>query len=145
MLATLLVAGCTTPADDLVLPVRNPTAPVASQADVTIDRLAGRWRVVEAYPDQAPRIVIIGEGAVRLDTNDPVSAGLIGPGRLQVGDAVWWVHWLDVDNRTAAIGDPDGDFVWIMDRTPASSPDRLAAARDVLGWYGYDLTRIEVF
>jgi apolipoprotein D and lipocalin family protein len=65
-----------------------------------------------------------------------------GQGRYETGDGPLWVHWLDVGNRTAAIGDPWGGRVWIMDRTGTSSPDRIRAAREILHWYGYDLTRL---
>lgn len=51
------------------------------------------------------------------------------------------MHWLDDDNRTAALGDPGGARVWIMDRT-GTPRERLAAARSILAWYGYDLGRL---
>ncbi|MFN6978455.1 MAG: lipocalin, partial [Gemmobacter sp.] len=68
---------------------------------------------------------------------------LVAPGRLAVaGEAApWWVLWLDADARTAVIGTPGGSFGLILDRG-AIPADRLAAARDVLAWNGYDLGRL---
>jgi apolipoprotein D and lipocalin family protein len=60
---------------------------------------------------------------------------------LRLGGAPLWVHWLDFDNRTAALGAPDGSRVWIMDRSGAPA-ERLSAAREILDWYGYDLSRL---
>lgn len=64
-------------------------------------------------------------------------------GRLTAGGQQFWVHWLDINNRTAVIGSPDGRYGWIMDRTGAPSADRLKAAREILEWYGYDLSRMK--
>ena len=40
------------------------------------------------------------------------------------------------------MGDPDGQRVWIMDRTGRPG-ERLRIAREILQWYGYDVTRLE--
>lgn len=52
------------------------------------------------------------------------------------------VLWVDDDFRTAVVGTPDGSFGWIMDRPGEASADRLAAAREVLDFNGYDLGRL---
>ena len=49
VLACLVLSGCA-PAPELPrapIPLRNPTAPVASQANATLERLQGRWIVVQ--------------------------------------------------------------------------------------------------
>ena len=53
------------------------------------------------------------------------------------------VLWLDADNRTAAIGAPDGRIGWIMDRSPRGGADRIAAAREIMEWQGYDMARMK--
>ena len=53
-----------------------------------------------------------------------------------------WVYWMDFDDRTMAIGDPNSDFVAILDRAPTGGADRIRAAREILDWYGYDLSRL---
>ncbi|MDJ0820888.1 MAG: lipocalin family protein [Paracoccaceae bacterium] len=144
LVAALFLAGCAAtpdPLTDVTIPLRNPTAPVASQADVTLDRLQGDWRVVSGSGiTPGARLQIRGaqmviDGVVLALTDD-------GEGRLKLSDETLWVHWLDIGNRTAAVGDPAGSRVWIMDRTGAPR-ERLKAAREILDWYGYDLSRME--
>ncbi|WP_425070325.1 lipocalin [Sagittula sp. S175] len=122
------------------VPLRNPTAPVASQADVTLARIEGPWRVVQssrAYPGTP---VMIGGDAMQLGTTaKPLIA--LGKGRYAWGEGKLWVHWLDADNRTVALGDPGGTWFAILDRT-GKPGERLHAAREILEWYGYDLSRV---
>ncbi len=141
LVAALAIAGCARPADPVAAPVplRNPTAPVASQADVTAARLQGDWIVVQGA-GIAPGTVV--RGTADGLTVQGVEYILTAPGRLSNADGRLWVHWLDIGDRTAAVGDPDGGRVWIMDREAGSSPDRLRAAREILDWYGYDLRRL---
>lgn len=123
------------------IPLRNPTAPVASQADASAGRLSGNWVVVEGGGLAPGTRLQFGNGALVLDG---VAIPLTdqGAGRFDAGGAPLWVHWIDADNRTAAMGDPGGSRVWIMDRTGAPG-ERLRAAREILDWYGYDLNRID--
>lgn len=73
------------------------------------------------------------------------AAWVVGPGRLKVrldgvpiaGD--YWVLWVDEGYRTAVVGTPSGRFGWILNRDPEIPADRLAAAREVLAFNGYDL------
>lgn len=55
-----------------------------------------------------------------------------------------WVLWVDDGFRTAVIGTPDGSLGWIMDRKGRKgiSEDRLTAAKEILEWAGYDLSRL---
>lgn len=143
VLLLLCVMGCSEPAivPELPIPVRNPTAPIASQVDASLARLSGDWVVVQGAGLQPGSRLRFGTGTMALDgVSLPIADK--GQGRLDlVGEAIW-VHWLDVDNRTAALGDPDGGRVWIMDRTGRPG-ERLRAAREILEWYGYDLSRME--
>ncbi|WP_420861033.1 lipocalin family protein [Algirhabdus cladophorae] len=146
LLAVILLAGCTAPLDPVApIAFRNPTAQVASQADVTLERLAGEWRIVSIFDDAQFGAV----RQVRFDgPNMALNQQLLpvtrnAQGRLTAGGQQFWVHWLDINNRTAVIGSPDGRFGWIMDRNGTPSPDRLKAAREILEWYGYDLSRMK--
>lgn len=124
------------------IPLRNPTAPVASQVNVPISALVGDWIAVQSAG--------IDVGAkIRVDTQDiyikqkPAKYSYDRAGRFATDDGPLWVYWVDAGYRTVAMGDPQGTRVWIMDRRANSSPDRLRAARKILQWYGYDLTRLE--
>ncbi|MEC3860587.1 lipocalin family protein [Mesobacterium sp. TK19101] len=122
--------------------MRNPTAPVASQVNVPLSALLGDWIVVEGAGIEAG-------GDIRIDSQDIYIEGQSekysydGAGRFRTDDGPLWVYWIDVGYRTVAMGDPQGTRVWIMDRQASGSPDRLRAAREILQWYGYDLTRLE--
>ncbi len=121
--------------------LRTADAPLASQSDATIDRLDGRWIVVEGVGINHGFNLNFSGSRVRID-NEEKSVTSLGEGRFLFGEDPVWVHWLDVNNRTAAMGDPNGTRVWIMDRTGAPG-DRLKAAREILEWYGYDLSRLQ--
>ncbi|UYV36270.1 lipocalin family protein [Rhodobacteraceae bacterium D3-12] len=72
-----------------------------------------------------------------------------GPGRFEetggqaFGGAALWVLWMDADDRTVAIGTPNGRFGWIMDRKATGGQDRIKAASDIMEWMGYDLSKAQ--
>lgn len=138
----LLLAACAKPAAVVQnVPLRNPTTPVASQADATLARLQGSWRVVQSSRDAPGTPVVVMQDALRFG---PVAAPLRrqGQGRFAWGDGALWVHWLDADNRTVAMGDPHGGWYAVLDRSGAPG-ERLRAAREILEWYGYDLSQVK--
>lgn len=172
-----VVAGCTgpnMPPPAEVLLLRNPTANIGSQADVSPQDLAGRWAVRQAamgrWPGQQTLVQFDANAngfALRppLGTCDSrglcsTNAGLTEPvfyqpglpGRFVASDPDLaalaglpreiWVYWMDFDDRTMAIGDPGGRFVAILDRSAIGGADRITAARDILDWYGYDLSKV---
>lgn len=143
LLACLVLAACGGGSAELpsaAIPLRNPTAPVASQANATLDRLQGEWQVVEgAGLAPGTRLTIAGETATLDGARLPIRD--LSSGRFAFAGEEVWVHWLDDDDRTAALGDPGGARVWIMDRT-GQPRERLTAARSILDWYGYDLGRL---
>ena len=145
--------------------LRNPTAPLASQADVTAERLQGEWFVRQDVSDQREhnsfqfqldneslslmRCRLLG-GGIGCDGETLLVPS--GPGRWaakavdqwpSIPDGEMWVLWMDFDDRTLVIGDPLGRYVWVLDRKPEGGADRIKAARDILEWYGYDLDQLE--
>ncbi|QGY00427.1 lipocalin [Roseovarius faecimaris] len=54
-------------------------------------------------------------------------------------DMELWVIWIDDGYRTAAIGSPDSDLAFILDRKPKGGADRITAAREVLAFNGYNM------
>ncbi len=142
LLPLILLAGCAAPAalPPVTIPVRNPTAPIASQVDADLSRLSGDWVVVQGAGIRPGTRLRFGPDRVAID-GAVLSVAQTTAGRLTIGGEPVWVHWIDADNRTAALGNPDGTRVWIMDR--AGKPgERLRAAREILTWYGYDLSRV---
>jgi apolipoprotein D and lipocalin family protein len=131
-LALVVLTGCAAEVP-VTSGLRDPAAPMSSQVNVTPARLAGNWVVRVAWAGAAP-----GQ-AVRVA---PGRAVQTGPGRFRIGDGPeWWVMWMDGDNRTAAIGSPGGEFGWIMDRAPKGGADRIKAAKEIMQWMGYDMSR----
>ncbi|MCR8547134.1 lipocalin [Salipiger sp. P9] len=140
-LVLLLGACAKVPAlPEVTIPLRNPTAPVASQADASAARLRGDWVVVQGAGLAPGTRLRFSDSAMALDGVVLPMTGH-GAGRFEVAGQPLWVHWLDADDRTAALGDPGGARVWIMDRR-GSPGERLRAAREILAWYGYDLRRM---
>ncbi|GFE63435.1 lipocalin family protein [Litoreibacter roseus] len=160
--ACVALAACSPPSDQIL---RDPAAPIASIAEVDITRLTGDWVVVEAF--ESSEIGAVGD-KVRLlplrtgqsgaeygliigaETGrgmefalNRAASGRFEENRLASRNArAFWVLWVDTDYRTAVIGTPSGRHGWVMDRGQETSPDRLKAARDILDWYGYDLSQL---
>ncbi|GHE93532.1 hypothetical protein GCM10016455_12140 [Aliiroseovarius zhejiangensis] len=140
---------------------RGKSRPLSSTTRFDASRFAGRWEIRGefVYPGEKPSY-----GAVNLThSNGKITAmdvygpsGLLeryptkqpAPGRITVGtppfDTQYWVLWVDADYRTAAIGTPSGSFGWIIDRSRSGGEDRIKAARDVLGFNGYNLSRLQI-
>jgi apolipoprotein D and lipocalin family protein len=78
-------------------------------------------------------------------------ARITGPGRLEISPgsgpagATHWVLWVDEGYRSAVVGQPDGQGGAIWDRAAAMPRDRLAAAREVLDFNGYDLAGLRLW
>lgn len=157
VLACLALIACAKP---VVVPqggYRPAGAPIYSSVQVDSARLVGDWRQVAGFggPGCAPGgLRVSGSGPLQasyrlcLSGRDWTGAGAMqpaGPGRFVVAGRAWWVLWADADYRTLVIGTPDGSFGFVLDRTGRISPDRLKAAREILDWNGYDLSRLVVF
>ena len=164
------LAACTQDAPVLtpVETFRDPAAQIASQTNVTADRMAGDWAIRQRFaaptsPQTGMALTTLPNGALQLSI---LTGGCIddacfeeealvlfnqtGPGRWTPVDppvglieSELWVMWMDFDDRTAAIGTPSGAFGWIMDKSPTGGADRITAARDIMDWFGYDVSRLE--
>lgn len=147
---------------------RDPSAQIASQTNVTANRMAADWVIRQRFAaPTAPRsgmsLAALPNGALHLsilglrcvddvcfEEETLVLFAPTGPGRWTPVDPPaglitqeLWVMWMDFDDRTAAIGTPSGEFGWIMDKNPAGGADRITAARDIMDWFGYDVARLQ--
>ena len=153
LLCLTLLMSCARPAPPAPTIYRDLAAPIGSTTRGGLTDLSGDWIVAAAYPggpDGGPGQPIIinatgpASGTLQLGGSSvPVTVGL--PGRLRdvANGTEYWVIWVDDDFRTAVIGTPTGDFGWIMDRPGQASADRLVAAREILDFSGYDLSRLQ--
>lgn len=155
----LLLAACGAPQ----LPEARFRAQVPIYSNATFDstRLAGQWHQSAAFA--APDAPACRAGSARIAPDLSVTAALClngqttalrgtlrpsGPGRVVLPgvpaplDGEWWVLWADVDYRTLAIGTPDGRFGMVLNRGGPVPPDRMAAARELFDFNGYDLSRL---
>lgn len=147
---------------------RDTDAPIASKALFDPARYTGVWHEVARFPVffEAGCVGVTAEYGLRDDGLLSVlnicrnadgtersringTAEIVGPGRLKVRfgsvpfvAADYWVLWTDADYRTAVVGSPDGRSGWILNRSPDIPADRLTAARDILRFNGYDLSRL---
>lgn len=154
VLLCLLVAACARPVPPDTA-FRNPAVPISSIALFEAARLDGAWREVAGYglgrPCAGDALVFSASGA-RLDGTAcylPLGPGTAlapsGPGRLRTGvGAELWVLWVDADYRTLVLGTPSGSFAAVLNRGGPIPEDRLTAARRVLGFNGYDPSRLEI-
>ena len=142
---------------------RDPEAPIAATTRFEPAEFAGTYYVFAAFvaEGQAPHALPVTYAWDSASENFDVGGGpgapearfapleVIKPGRLRpvgrsgVEDEIW-VLWTDADYRTVVISDRAGSFGQILDRNPGGSPDRIAAARDILDWYGFDLSKLEM-
>lgn len=156
LLCGLFISGC---AGDAPPPAAGPSfrdqsQPIASKALWDPARFAGKWNIFAAYPGDdlcsAGALTLqIREGAVVetlrcADRPDRVLTGaLSGPGRYRVAGRDRWVLWADEAYRTAVIGTPDGSMAWILERSLQLPADRGEAARELLDFNGYDVSRLQ--
>ncbi|MEJ6390450.1 lipocalin family protein [Gymnodinialimonas ulvae] len=148
---------------------RDDTVQIASAAAFDPSRYVGRWYEVARYPNpfqsdcpgaiaeyglsETPGVLTVTN--LCLDASGQEIDRIIGTatdeglGRLSVRlqgvpvAAPYWVLWVDEGYRTAVVGAPNGRVGWILNRDPEIPPDRLAAAREVLDFNGYDLGQLQ--
>lgn len=148
---------------------RDGGVAIASAANFDPSRYLGRWYEVVRYPNpfqsecpgaiaeygasDAPGILTVRN--ICLDAAGQPSREVSGTatdeglGRLSVrlhgvpAAAPYWVLWVDEGYRTAVVGTPNGRVGWILNRDPVIPADRLAAAREVLDFNGYDLDQLQ--
>jgi apolipoprotein D and lipocalin family protein len=170
LVATLLLSGCAARAPDdpfaLFPSYRDRSVPIGSAALFDADRYLGRWYEVARFPvpfqagcvastaDYGPMEggVTVLNTCTRADGTISTITGtaeLVGPGRLVVRfgsvpfvAADYWILWVDEGYRTAVVGTPNGRAGWILNRDPTIPADRLAAAREVLDFNGYDVSQL---
>ena len=150
----LLLAACDRGLPTLPdeIPFRNPTATIAGTVRFDPGRFAGEWFIVARFTDDVD--------TRRVYLFDPLSGVMqeregeeqrdyrvTAPGVLEQisppsGETLV-VMWVDDGFRTAAVGTASGSRGVILDRRPGSSPDRLAAAREILDFNGWDTSRLQ--
>jgi apolipoprotein D and lipocalin family protein len=160
----LSLGACAVP----VAVYRDTSVTIASAAAFDPARYAGRWYEIARFPvpfqdgctDTVAEYTPQADGTLSVVNTCRVggetrriegSAQVTGPGRLSVSfdtvpfvSAPYWVLWVAEDYGSAVVGVPSGRAGWILNREPVMSPDRLEAARQVLDFNGYDVSRLSM-
>lgn len=163
----MVLAACAKPAPTR-LSFRDAGLSLYSNAVFERDRMFGDWVQVAAFAPSnaggchagtarfAPQgdrvalqanLCLSGEAVAYTGVVSFIEAGrmvLSGADPAGIGQE-WWVVWVDVDYRTMVIGTPSGDFGFILNRDGRLPADRLAAAREILEWNGYNLAKLRNF
>ncbi|SFS68467.1 apolipoprotein D and lipocalin family protein [Sulfitobacter marinus] len=158
LLALLLLAGCGAQGPKLTDGYRDPSALIGSTSRYDAARFKGAWVVRGSFDADAPATVAFvdsrGGPAFQFCDSDGACddvwpATSTGQGRYALtgpdGETkTFWVLWVDEGFRTAAVGNPAGDFGWILDRKPTGGADRIRAAQEILDFNGYDISQLRM-
>lgn len=154
---TLALAACAAPPP---AGFRAPGKRIYSVAVFSPERFAGPWHEVAGFYDPAKASCALGltraalhNGGLSLTLSDcagpaatvpatRLAAARFAPALKGPRGAPWWVLWVDQDYRTAVIGTPSGQWGAILNRTPKIPADRMEAARQILDFNGYDISRL---
>ncbi len=148
-LALLALGGCAAlhPPGDKAAGYRDQTAIIGGTTRFDLGRFTGDWVTRACLGPCAPTVSFTQSltGAV-IETDARGSRAYLpdGPGILRAseGDGVLVVMWVDEGFRTAAIGTASGTRAAIIDRGPKGGGDRVAAAREILDFNGWDVSQL---
>ncbi len=166
-LALLGLAACVAKTPTPQQSYRNTGTEIYSNAVFEPQRIIGRWAQVAAFSAAEtsckPGGAEFAQGTQGLqlttrlclsgqETRFSGPVEFVAPGRMALRGAdpagigqIWYVIWVDVGYRTMVIGTPSGDFAFVLNRDGPLPADRLKAAKEILDWNGYDLSRLQVF
>jgi len=160
--ALLALGACaaTAPKITTLQGYRDRSALIGVTSRFDTERFGGLWYVRAQFDPGAPQLSFrLMPDAMRLGAPACDAAGVcsevaedlplrrLGNGRFSVvmpsGEArEFWVLWVDEGFRTAVLGNPQGTFGWIVDRSTTGGADRIRAAREILDFNGYDVSRL---
>ena len=166
------LAGCARLADDLSTQgYRDQSVTIAATTRFDVMEFSGDWSVKEWFPEEhqmgAFKFALQKDhGSITTHTsncarNDAACdtsgfnthtfpATIPQPGVIQVGKDGgpvdrYVVLWVNETYTTAAIGTFDGRYGYIIARQGQERKDTSKAAREVLAFNGYDISRLESF
>ena len=145
---------------------RDQSAPIGATSRFDAAKFDGVWYARAGFDPNRPKLIyrmqlaqknpIVRIGAPVCDasgvcgyTSQDLVATRRGTGRYDVvlpNGAVsdYYVLWVDEGFRTAVLGNKAGRFGWILDRSTTGGADRIRAAREILDFNGYDLSKLKV-
>ena len=158
-LALALLAGCAARAPDTVQGLRDSKALIGATSRYDAERFKGPWLVRDSFGDGVAQVALVettqgpafqlcsqvgcGDGGT-LWLAQQQGQGRYVLSRPDGSTRTLWVLWVDEGFRTAVVGNPAGDFGWILDRSASGGADRIAAAREILDFNGYDTDQLRI-
>jgi apolipoprotein D and lipocalin family protein len=145
LVLSLAACGQHPPRGDI--PLRNPTAAFGGTSRFDAARFAGDWATVACLGDCAPQVryaQTTGGDYLRQAGGTTTAYAISAPGILRQRDAdrTLVVMWVDEGFRTAVVGDADGRWAAILNRDRRPAPDRIMAAREILDFNGWDVSKL---
>lgn len=142
--------------------------PVASVANVDLDRYVGKWYEIASFPmffqrnclgDTTALYAKSADGDISVINRCRTKSGFdeahgrasvvagTGNARLKVSffwpfRADYWVIGLDKDYRWAVVGNPNRKYLWVLSRTPQLPRALLDEALKSAESQGFDLTKL---
>jgi len=112
---------------------RDQTAPIGQTVRSSAQDMAGLWHVQAYFGAAAPATVSFDAGSEHMSA---------GGARYTMGSEGLVVMWVDEGFRTAVVGDADGRWAAILNRDRRPAPDRIRAAREILDFNGWDVSKL---
>ena len=152
----------------LAMPLAWADTPPASVAQVELQRYAGKWYEIAAFPmffqrqcigDTTAQYRAQPDGSIAITNRCRTESGFdeakgrakvvegSGNGQLKVSffwpfQSDYWIFGLDEDYRWAVVGNPNRNHLWILSRTPVLDRPLLEQALQVASTQGFDLGQL---
>ncbi|WP_267166953.1 lipocalin family protein [Sulfitobacter sp. F26169L] len=145
---------------------RNPDALIGVTSRYNAQKFAGVWyiragfdpalgrmafRMIDTHKGQVMRLgaFVCDPAGVCGDFSEDLPVTRLGKGQFRARmpdgqDRDFWVLWVDEGFRTAVLGNKQGNFGWIVDRSTKGGVDRIKAATEILDFNGYDISKLKV-
>jgi apolipoprotein D and lipocalin family protein len=129
--------------------VSNTAATYRDLGNGTVEVL-NRCQTADGKPDSVTGVARPPAGVSRID------AGKLQPARLEVSFLPAWLRWTGIgwgaywvidlapDGRYAIISEASREYLWVLSRQPALTPQDDAAIRAKLQGLGFDLAKLQV-
>jgi apolipoprotein D and lipocalin family protein len=144
-------------------------APVQSVGTIDLQRYAGKWYEIAAFPmffqrqctgDTTAEYTLRADGEISVRNRCRTADGFDeANGVAWAADAAvnaqlkvsffwpfrsdYWVVGLDKDYRWAVVGNPNRKYLWVLSRTPVLEKDQLESALRSAVKQGYDLSPLK--
>lgn len=133
---------------------RDTSEPIGATTRFDAAEFSGRWIVTASFSHQQKQPIVVSTsteaGALQIESEAfSRIVGLYREGAtgelipLASSQETLVVMWVDDDFRTAAVGTASGSIGLVLDRSGEIPEDRAKAVRDILAFYGWDISQLK--